>query len=226
MQSASLSLPAALLLGLLVALNPCQLAINLSALTYLHKNSTDNRTSLRKGLLYAAGRTMTYTLLGWILTFIFTQGSTIASVQNLLSKAEDFLPYVLIAAGLFLIFRALCSHRHRHGESCHNSGYIIRRRSTSGAFVLGTLLALAFCPESAIFYFGMMLPLASSGTAGWAVPLVFALAASLPVLLLSWLISKAIHTAQRFNHTFAHFQKWLNIVTGILLIGIAAFFLL
>ncbi len=224
MQSASLSLPAALLLGLLVALNPCQLAINMSALTYLHKNSTDSKTSFRKGILYAAGRTMTYTLLGWILTFIFTQGSTITAISNLLSQGEGLLPYILIAAGLFLIIRAFHSHHH-HGDSCHNSGYIIRRKGTSGAFVLGTLLAFAFCPESAIFYFGMMLPLASSDTTGWAVPLVFAISATLPVLLLSWLISKAIHTAQRFSNTFANFQQWLNVITGILLIGIASIFL-
>ncbi len=225
MQSASLSLPAALLLGLLVALNPCQLAINLSALTFLHKNSADNKTSLRKGLLYAAGRTLTYTLLAWILTFIITQSSSIEWIRNILSKGESVLPYILIAVGVFLIFRTLQAHHHHHGESCHNSGYIIRRRGTSGAFVLGTLLAFAFCPESAIFYFGMMLPLASSGTTGWAVPLVFALAASLPVLLLSWLISKAIRKAQRFSNTFDKFQQWINLITGILLITIASIFI-
>ncbi len=225
MQSANITLPTALLLGLLVALNPCQLAINMSALTYLHKNSADNKTSLRKGLLYAAGRTMTYTILGWILTFIITQGSSVDWIRNLLSKGESILPYVLIAVGLFLIFRALYFHHHRHGESCHHSGYIISRRGTYGAFMLGTLLAFAFCPESAIFYFGMMLPLASSDATGWTVPLVFSLSASLPVLLLSWLISKAIRKAQRFSNTFANFQHWINVITGILLIVIASVFL-
>ncbi len=226
MQSANLFLPAALLLGLLVALNPCQLAINASALTYLHKNSADGKASFRKGLLYAAGRTLTYTLLGWALALIVTRGNTTDGIRNLLSKGESILPYALLIVGLFLIFRALRSHKHRHGDSCHNSGHIIRLGGNGGPFLLGTLLALAFCPESAIFYFGMMLPLAASSSAGWTVPLAFALSAAIPVIILSWLITQAMHRAHRFEHSFANFQKWLNIITGAVLIAIATIFLL
>ncbi len=221
MQSANLSLPAALLIGLLVALNPCQLAINVSALTYIHKNSEGGKAGFIKGLMYATGRTLTYTILGWALTLIITRGNNIDAIRSLLSQGESILPYALLVVGIFLIGRVIFAHHHSHDDSCHHSGHIIKRKGPYGPFILGMILALAFCPESAIFYFGMMIPLAASSSTGWLVPLAFSLAASIPVIILSWLISTAIHSVHRFEHTFAHFQQWLNIITGAILILIA-----
>lgn len=57
-QSAELPLLAALLLGILVALNPCQLAINVSALTYMSRRTEEKNRLLLKGIVYAAGRVL------------------------------------------------------------------------------------------------------------------------------------------------------------------------
>lgn len=220
MQSARFPLLAALLLGLLVALNPCQLAINISALTYIHKNSINRKASIIKGITYAIGRAITYTSLGWALTYIISRSASIDSVRSALSKAEDFLPYILFAAGAFLIGKALFSRHHRHGDKCHNSGNAIEKKGAAGPLVLGIALAFAFCPESAIFYFGMLIPLSAGAEAGWAMPLAFAIAASIPVILLSVLISTAMQAARRFEKMFRNFQMWLNIATGIIFITI------
>ena len=121
MQSARFPLLAALLLGLLVAFNPCQLAINISALTYLHKNGRGRKANTLMGIAYVLGRMTTYTVMGWILIFVIRQSNSIAAFKNLLSKAEDFLPYVLGGIGAFLIIKAFMPHHH-HGDNCHNSG--------------------------------------------------------------------------------------------------------
>ena len=89
----------ALLLGLLVALNPCQLAINLSALTYLSNRSENKQSLVRKGWLYVAGRSITYTVLGVILTWLIQQGKNIEGIQALMSKGEAYLPYLLLIIG-------------------------------------------------------------------------------------------------------------------------------
>ena len=45
-----------------------------------------------------------------------------------------------------------------------------------GSLLLGALFALAFCPTSGVFYFGMLMPMAAAETGGYLLPIVFALA--------------------------------------------------
>jgi cytochrome c biogenesis protein CcdA len=216
LQSADLALLTAFVLGVLVALNPCQLAISVSALAYEYRNGKQ----LTDGIVYALGRTITYTLLGWVTMCLIGGGKNVKALQEVLSMAEIIVPYVLIAIGLYLLYRAIHRHHH-HGADCHNSGRIIKRNGPLGSLVLGMTLAFAFCPESAIFFFGMMIPLSISSHVGAAVPLVFGLSASIPVIAIAWLMHKAVHSAEQLSHGFERFQQWLNGVTGILFIAIA-----
>ena len=221
LQSADLPLLAAFVLGLLVALNPCQLAISVSALAYEYRNGR----RFIDGMVYALGRTITYTVMGWVTMCLIGGGTNVAGLQNLLSKAEMIVPYVLFALGLYLIYRAF--HRHHHdGKNCHNSGRIIKRNGPLGSLILGMTLAFAFCPESAIFYFGMMIPLSISSSVGAAVPLVFGLSASIPVVAIAWMMNKAMNGAERFSRSFEYFQQGLNGITGLLFIVIAVLLLI
>ena len=190
LQSADLPLLTAFVLGLLVALNPCQLAISVSALAYEYRNGK----RLIDGLVYALGRTITYTAMGWVTMCLIGGGANVVGLQQVLSKAEVILPYVLIALGLYMLYRAFHRHHH-HGDNCHNSGRIIKRNGPLGSLVLGMTLAFAFCPESAIFYFGMMIPLSISSSVGVIVPLVFGLSASIPVVAIAWMMNKAVNGA-------------------------------
>ena len=220
LQSADLPLLAAFVLGVLVALNPCQLAISISALAYEYRNGK----RLVDGLIYATGRTATYTLLGWVTMCLIGGGKNVEGLREVLSLAEVAVPYVLIAIGLYLLYRA-AHHHHHDGENCHNSGRIIKRNGPLGSLILGMTLALAFCPESAIFYFGMMIPLSITSQVGAAVPLVFGLAASVPVAVLAWVMHRAVSGAERMSRGFEQFQQWLNGVTGVLFIAIATLLL-
>ena len=213
-QSTDIPLLTAFLLGLLVAINPCQLAINISALAYILKKEKAKSASI----IYALGRTSTYTLLGWILVCLIGGGKNVEGVQLLLSKAEAALPYILFAIGLFMLARAFHTHHH-DGENCHHSGQIIRRNGPLGALILGMTLALAFCPESAVFFFGLMIPLSMTSQAGPLIPLIFALAASIPVLVLAWLMRIAVNKVEKVSHAFEHAQQWLNAITGLLFIA-------
>ena len=216
LQSADLPLLTAFMLGLLVALNPCQLAISVSALAYEYRNGK----RLIDGLVYALGRTITYTAMGWVTMCLIGGGANVVGLQQVLSKAEAILPYVLIALGLYMLYRAFHRHLH-HGDNCPNSGRIIKRNGPLGSLVLGMTLAFAFCPESAIFYFGMMIPLSISSSVGVIVPLVFGLSASIPVVAIAWMMNKAVNGAERLSRGFEYFQQGLNGVTGLLFIAIA-----
>ena len=221
MQSAERPLLAAFVLGVLVALNPCQLAISVSALAYEFRNGK----KLKDSIIYALGRAITYTVLGWFTLCLIGGGRNIDGIQETLSYAEVVVPYVLIALGIYLLYRTF-HHHHHDGNNCHNSGKIIKRNSSFGSLILGMTLALAFCPESAIFYFGMMIPLSLSTHVGAVIPLVFGLAASLPVIVIAWLMYKAVNNAERLSRGFERFQQCLNGVTGVLFIVIAILLLI
>lgn len=177
-----------------------------------------------EGLLYALGRTITYTVLGWILMCLIGGGRNIEGFQLLLSKAEIILPYILIVIGVFFLMRAF-HHHHHDGENCHNSGQLIKRNGPLGSLILGMTLAFAFCPESAVFYFGLMLPLAMKSSASIFIPLVFAISAALPVLVIAYLMSRAANKIEKISHTFETFQQVLNGITGVLFIVIAVMLL-
>jgi len=204
----------AFIIGLLVALNPCQLAINLSALTYLNNRSDRQHPLMSKGVLYIIGRSITYSILGIILSILIQQGMNIKGVQSLMSKGEDILPYLLIIIGVYLIYRMFRHHDH-HGEECHSCGETIKRSGPLGALALGLMLAMAFCPETAIMYFGMLLPLSVANAFGWIAPMAFALGAALPVIAMTYLFSKAAEKARGFEATFKHFQQWANGIFGL-----------
>jgi len=216
LQSTDIPLLTAFVLGLLTALNPCQLAISVSALAYEYRSGK----GIVEGLLYVFGRTITYIVLGWTLMCLIGGGKNIKGFELLLSKGEIILPYVLVIIGIFMLSRAF-HHHHHDGESCHNSGTLIKRNGPLGAIILGMTLALAFCPESAVFYFGLMIPLAMSSSISIFIPIVFAIAAALPVAVIAFIMSKAVNKAQRISHTFETFQQILNALTGILFIAIA-----
>ena len=214
MQSADLPLLTAFLLGLVVALNPCQLGINISALTYLAEDDTHQYRFLVRGVLYSLGRMTTYAVLGWVLKVVVSSGMKIDGLQQVLSKAEDVVPYVLIVFVLFFIYRAF--RRHHHHDSCHHSKQMIQAHGRLGAFVLGLLLAFAFCPESAVFFFGMMLPLSVSTPYGWLVPLFFSMAAIVPVFVMVYFVRLTMMSgARRFEHKMEAFQTIVNIVSAI-----------
>ena len=223
-QQAEVPLLAAFVLGLLIAINPCQLAINMSALTYITRKHTHAEMS-RAYLLYALGKTITYTVLGWILMCLIGGGRNISGIQNLLSKAELVVPYVLIAVGLFLLLRAFHPHIH-HGDDCHNSGQIIHRNGPLGSLYLGMILAFAFCPESAVFYFGLMIPLSLTYYAGVLVPLMFGISASIPVIILAWTIKRTLHQTDRISQTFMHAQQCINVIAALLFFGMAVIILI
>ena len=67
----------------------------------------------------------------------------------------------------------------------------------------------------------MMIPLSISSQVGAMIPLTFGLSASIPVVIIAWLMHKAVDKAAKLSHGFEHFQQWLNGITGVLFILIA-----
>ncbi len=221
-QSAGTPLLTAFILGLLAAFNPCQLGINISALAYLQKD-TDQGNPWQRGLIYLAGRSTTYVLLGWLLGWLLNRGKDISYVGEFLSKGETWLPYVLLLLAALFFWRFF--HHHHHDDSCHNCNQVIQRHGQGGAWLLGLLLAFVFCPESAVFYFAMLLPLGTTTPYALLLPVLFALAAGLPVILLLFLFHSASAGIHRLERQMELVQRWVNMALALLFLLLALLFL-
>ena len=91
-----------------------------------------------------------------------------------------------------------------------------------GALLIGILFAMAFCPTSGVFYFGMLIPMSATATAGYLLPVIFAIATSIPVLAVAWILAFSVQKMGNFYGKMQKIQKWMKHIVGILflLVGI------
>lgn len=156
----------ALLLGLLTALSPCPLATNIAAVGYIAKHIDSGRSAFVKGLLYTLGRMLAYTLLGVVLIAVLRSGASVFGIRKFVAVyGEMLLGPVLVVAGLYMLFG---SRLNLPSFGFGGSGERIARRGNAGALLLGVLFAMAFCPTSGMFYFGMLIPLSATTPMGVA----------------------------------------------------------
>ncbi|WP_314311957.1 aromatic aminobenezylarsenical efflux permease ArsG family transporter [Hoylesella saccharolytica] len=203
----------AFLLGLLTSVSPCTFTTNVMVLGFIGKDMAGGRQVFVKGICYTLGRTISYTVLGLVCIRVLKQGASTFAVQSFISNYGGYvLAPTLIIYGLFLLFgNKLPLGRFGFRPSEANK----KLQGNVGALVLGLLFALAFCPISGVFYFGMLLPMAALEPDGYLFPAVFAIGASILVVLIAWIIAFGISGLGRFYNRVNTLQKWLNIIVGV-----------
>lgn len=212
----------AILLGLITALSPCPLATNIAAVGYIGK-SVDNRNKIfRNGLLYTLGRVVAYTLLGVALISLLKGGSSLFGIQKFISKyGELILPHALILIGLYMLFG---SKLQLPSFGFNGNGEHFAKYGGLGAFLLGVLFALAFCPTSGVLYFGMLIPMSAASSMGLLLPAVFAVGTALPVVVVAWILA---FSAEKIGTTYGIMQsirRWTNLAVGTLFIVIGLYY--
>lgn len=211
----------AFLLGLLTAISPCPLATNITAIGYISRDITDRNRIFRDGLLYALGRIAAYTLLGAVLIAILREGASMFALQKAISRyGEMLLAPALILIGLFMLF----GHKLKLPQFGFSHGDKIKKHGGWGALLLGVLFAMAFCPTSGIFYFGMLIPMSAAETGGYLLPAVFALATALPVVAVAWILAYSVAGLGRFYSRMQAFQKWFNRIVALLFIAVGIYY--
>ena len=222
LESSELPIMTAFILGLLTAVSPCPLATNITAIGFISKEIESKRRIFIYGLLYTIGRIIAYTLLGSLLIYMLRTGADTFDLQSEISQwGEMLLSPILIIMGLLMLFgdRLPLS---RFGISASERSE--RLRGKLGSLMLGVLFAMAFCPTSGLFYFGMLIPLSASVSGGYALPIVYALATGLPVVAVAWVIAYSISQVGGFYRKIQVFQKWLNRIVAILFIIIGLYY--
>ena len=174
------------------------------------------------GLLYTAGRIVAYTVLGVVLILLVRRGASMFGIQEFIGTwGELLLGPALIVVGLLMLF----SHRLNlptFGFNGSNSEGL-KKRGGWGAFLLGVLFAMAFCPTSGMFYFGMLIPMSATAKLGYLLPVIFTIATALPVLVVAWLLAFSMQEVGKFYGWLKGIERWTTIIVGVLFILIGLY---
>lgn len=220
----SSSIPAitAFLLGLLTAISPCPMATNITAIGFISKDIENRHRVFLNGLLYTLGRVIAYVGIGFILIPILREGASIYAIQNTIAKyGEMIIAPALILIGLFMLF----GNRLNLPKFGFDSGPDkVKKRNGLGALFLGILFALAFCPTSGVFYFGILIPMAAAETGGYLLPLVFAIATGFPVIIVAAILAYSVASLGGFYKNMQTFQKWMNIIIALVFIAVGIYY--
>lgn len=211
----------AFILGLMTAISPCTLATNITAIGFISKDITNRNKVFMNGMIYTLGRAFSYTALAFIL-FIGADQFKISSVFQ--QYGEKFLGPVLIVIGLFMlgVFKF-----HLFGFSKLSER--IKNKTTYtfiDAFLLGVIFALAFCPYSGVLYFGMLIPITIQSASGLYLPIVFAIATGIPVIIFAWLLAYTVSGVGILYNRIKIVEIWFRKIIAILFIGIGIYYCL
>ena len=245
MAAYALYIAAALYLGILTSISPCPLATNIAAISYVGRKVGDSRWVLAAGLLYTLGRCLLYLALAVLLA---TTAMSIPAVSLFLQKymhlvlAPIFLLLGMILVGLIAI---------SGGGAVMTEGMQKRIDSMGiwGALLLGVLFAVAFCPTSAAWFFGLLalimgsdvgvgasaigaklaavgvsLPEASLPGATLVLPVIYGVGTAVPVLLVAFLLAYSAKSVGKTYNMLSKIEWWARQITGWVFILAGVFF--
>ena len=109
-------------------------------------------------------------MLGIVLILILKEGSSLFGIQKFIGKyGELVLGPALLFIGLFILFGGKLK---LPSFGFKGNGEGLARKGGWGAFLLGVLFAMAFCPTSGVFYFGILIPMSATTVAGYLLPVL------------------------------------------------------
>jgi len=211
----------AAILGLMTAISPCPLATNISAIGYISRDLDDRRRVFLNGLVYTLGRAITYVGIALIIFF----GASQMDISGWFQRwGEKILGPALIVIGLFMLDFIRLKLPGSVGSITEKIGEK-GRKSYLNTLLLGILFAMAFCPYSGVLYFVMLMPMTVSSAEGLYLPLVFAVATGIPVIIFAWLLAYAVGNVGKVYSRIKTFELWFRRVVAVLFIGVGIWYI-
>lgn len=201
---------AALWLGILTSISPCPLAANIAAVSLISRKINHPVMVVVSGAAYTAGRMTAYALVGWIIIIsILSIPHTAQLLQRYMHRA---LGPVLVLSGVFIL--GLIKIRLPSGFLSNEHCCRLLGSGAPGAFFLGMILALAFCPVSAALFFGSLMPLSLSSKTGIFLPLVFGVGTGLPVFTFAVAAAFGVTSLSKWMHRLTAVEHYARRITG------------
>ncbi len=221
LENTEYSIVAALVLGLMTAISPCPLATNISAIGFISRDIEDRKRVFMSGLVYTLGRVISYTVLAVILYFGASQMQISMIFQG---WGEKLLGPILIIIGLFMLdiiklkFPGFSGLTEKIGNRSKGNYW--------SSLLLGIVFALAFCPYSGVLYFMMLIPMTISSASGLFLPVVFAVATGIPVIIFAWFLAYAVGNVGKLYSKIKTFEIWFRRVVSVLFILVGLYYVI
>jgi len=209
----------AFVLGLMTALSPCPLATNITAIAYIGKDIENKRRVFWNGFIYTLGRAISYTLIGLIFFFGISQFNVSSFFQT---WGEKILGPLLILFGLMMlgVLKLAFGNMNNVIEKITEN----KKLNFWTVLVIGILFALAFCPYSGVLYFGILIPMTVTSVKGLYLPIVFAFATGLPVIIFAYLLAFTVSGVGKLYNRIQVFEKWFRYIVAVIFIGIGIYY--
>ncbi len=218
LENTDLPILSAFILGLMTAISPCPLATNITAIGFIGKDIENRKRVFLNGVFYTLGRAISYTAIGLLFFFGASQFEFSGFIQK---WGEKLLGPLLILIGVFMtgIISFQIPGLSMLNEKAENQA----RNGFVGALVLGIVFALAFCPYSGVLYFGLLIPMTISSVKGLFLPIIFAIATGIPVIIFAWIISYSINSVGTIYNKIKVFETWFRRVVALLFIAVGCY---
>lgn len=221
LENSQYSFVTAIVLGLMTAISPCPLATNISAIGFISRDIGSRRKVFVKGLVYTLGRAISYTTLALIIYLGAGKMNVSLFFQG---WGEKLLGPLMIVIGLLMLdvikirFPGLSKLTDQIGEKSKGSYW--------STLLLGMVFALAFCPYSGVLYFAMLIPMTVASASGLYLPVLFAIATGLPVIVFAWLLAYAVGSVGKVYNRIKTFELWFRRVVSIVFIGVGIYYII
>jgi cytochrome c-type biogenesis protein len=181
--NSDIALMAALFLGFIGSVAPCQISANVAAITYFGNRQFQDKLSMAESVMYVLGKITVFSVLG-ALFWIFGHELSKHMIPYL-SYIRKLVGPLLLVIGLYLIGWVKVPFYANSRLSASLTALSNRIQGKRGAFLLGAAFSLGFCPTMFILFFGSLMPLALQSDYGIGLPSVFAVGTAMPFLLFS-----------------------------------------
>ena len=222
MKELIVGLGGALWLGILTSISPCPLATNIAAISFIGRKIDRPGYVLCTGLLYTIGRTITYVVLGVLLTASLLSMPVISYwLQKYMNRLLG--PVLIIVSMMLLDMLRFSTKGSNLGQWCQQRA---EKFGLVGTLFLGMVFALSFCPVSAALFFGSLIPLSIKYSSAILLPLIYGIGTALPVFAFGILIATGAGSLAKAFHKVSQFELWMRRVTGFIFILIGIYYCL
>lgn len=211
----------ALVLGFMTAISPCPLATNITAVGFISKDIENRNRVFVNGLLYTLGRAISYTGIALVIYLGADQFRFSGFFQL---YGEKILGPLLVVIGLFMLDVIKMKFPGLSGLTSR-----MENKSSWGFFdaiLLGMIFAMAFCPYSGVLYFGMLVPITVASASGLYLPIVFAIATGIPVIVFAWILAFSVGSIGGFYNKIKNFEIWFRRLIAVLFIVVGIYYII
>ena len=211
----------AMLLGFMTAISPCPLATNITAVGFISKDIENRNRVFVNGILYTFGRAISY----FGIAFILFLGADQFKFSGFLQQyGEIIIGPLLLIIGLFML--GVLKIKFPGLSGLTSSMERKKRWGYLDVLLLGIVFALAFCPYSGVLYFGMLIPMTISSASGLYLPVIFAIATGIPVIILAWILAYAVSGLGTAYNRIKSFEIWFRRGISVLFIAVGIYYII